>query len=71
MTNTAFMHPGSEVTLIAPDCMPDTLFWFVANLRRLRYLELRCLQERTDPGALAWDNDLCLEGVMYFPWGYA
>ena len=44
MTNMVYARAGSRATLFAPASMPDTFFWFIANLRGLHYREVRCAQ---------------------------
>ena len=42
MTNIAFAAPGARVRLFVPRSMPDTFFWFIAQIRRHAYAEQRC-----------------------------
>ena len=44
MTNLIYARDGARATLFAPAAMPDTFFWFIANLRGLHYREIRCAQ---------------------------
>ena len=44
MTNLVYAREGARATLFAPASMPDTFFWFIANLRGLHYREVRCAQ---------------------------
>lgn len=44
MTNLVYARHGTRATLFAPASMPDTFFWFIANLRGLHYREIRCAQ---------------------------
>jgi hypothetical protein len=41
MTNIAFCQPGANVTVLSSGVFPDTFFWFVANHRRLNYVDMR------------------------------
>ncbi len=44
MTNLIYAREGARATLFAPAAMPDTFFWFIANLCGLHYREVRCAQ---------------------------
>ena len=44
MTNLIFATRGARAAIFAPALMPDTFFWFIANLRGLHYREIRCAQ---------------------------
>jgi capsular polysaccharide biosynthesis protein len=41
MANIAFCEPGTPITLLAHAHMPDTFFWFIANIKRHPYTEIR------------------------------
>ena len=55
MTNLIYAPAGARAALFAPATMPDTFFWFIANLRGLHYREIRCVQ--AGPGA-GWERPL-------------
>lgn len=57
MTNLIYAREGTRAALFAPAIMPDTFFWFIANLRGLPYREIRCAQ--SGPGD-DWNRDLDL-----------
>lgn len=61
MTNIIFLPPGSRVVALTPASMPDTFFWFIATLRGLDYLEVRCAQTGPVRGVMPWDTDLILD----------
>ena len=61
MTNIAFARPGSEVLMLAPAAMPDTFFWFIAELCNLRYREMRCKQTLPKLGPAEWDGSIVLD----------
>ena len=42
ITNIAFSAPGARVRLFVPRSMPDTFFWFIAQLKQHAYAEQRC-----------------------------
>ncbi len=54
MTNLIYAAPGCRAALFAPAGMPDTFFWFIANLFGLAYREIRCAQ--SGPGD--WNRPL-------------
>ena len=54
MTNLIYARAGSRAAVFAPAAMPDTFFWFIANLCGLRYREIRCPQS----GAGDWNRPL-------------
>ena len=41
MSNIAFCQPGTNVTLLWPSGFPDTFFWFIAQHRKLNYIDVR------------------------------
>jgi len=49
MTNIAFCRPGTKVTLLFPGAFPDTFFWFIAQHKKLDYLEIRGDQNSYEP----------------------
>ncbi len=44
MTNLVYARRGCRAAVFAPAGMPDTFFWFIANLCGLPYREIRCAQ---------------------------
>ena len=60
MTNMVFARPGTRVVNLAPAAMPDNFFWFIAQLRGLRYEEYRCAQRIDQAGSEAKDCDLLM-----------
>jgi len=58
MTSMIYARPGARVTLLAPAGMPDTFFWFIAQLRGLAYREIRCRQEGREEG---WNGRLDID----------
>ena len=62
MTNLAFARSPAKVLLFAGAVMPDTFFWFLANLFGHRYREVRCLQSESEDGdAIFYDRDLLID----------
>ncbi len=57
MTNLIYARPPCRATLFAPAAMPDTFFWFIANLCGVSYREIRCAQ--SGPGS-DWNRPLDL-----------
>ncbi len=55
MTNLIYAREGTRAALFAPAAMPDTFFWFIANLQGLHYREIRCAQSGPGEG---WDRPL-------------
>ncbi|WP_428392546.1 glycosyltransferase family 61 protein [Lichenicoccus sp.] len=55
MTNLIYATAGARAALFAPATMPDTFFWFIANLRGLHYREIRCVQAGPGDG---WERPL-------------
>ena len=55
MTNLIYAAKGARASLFAPATMPDTFFWFIANLRGLHYREIRCVQAGPGDG---WERPL-------------
>lgn len=58
LANLAFAPQGALATLVAPAAMPDTFFWFIAGLRGLASIEIRC--PSTPGSAPAWNGAVCL-----------
>jgi capsular polysaccharide biosynthesis protein len=59
MTNIAFCPAGTPVAIITHAYFPDTFFWFIANIKKMPYLEVRC--EPEDRENLAnWDGDFSI-----------
>ncbi len=56
MTNLIYARAGCGAAVFAPAAMPDTFFWFIANLCGHRYREIRCAQS----GAGDWNRPLDL-----------
>ena len=62
MTSLAFARRPAQALLFAGAEMPDTFFWFLANLFGHRYREVRCLQARVrDEDAIFYDRDLLID----------
>ena len=57
MTNLIYARAGCSAAVFAPASMPDTFFWFIANLCGLRYQEIRCAQSGPGNG---WNRPLDL-----------
>ena len=55
LSNLLFATPGTRVELITPAGMPDTFFYLISQLRRLRYRETRCLTTES-VGPMPWDG---------------
>jgi capsular polysaccharide biosynthesis protein len=62
MTNLIYAREGTRAALFAPAGMPDTFFWFIANLRGLSYREIRCTQD--GPGG-HWNGRLDLDPGLF------
>jgi capsular polysaccharide biosynthesis protein len=62
MANLAFCRPGATAVILAPGTFADTFAWFIANLRRLHYLEIRGDQETYEQPA-AQSSDFTLREV--------
>jgi capsular polysaccharide biosynthesis protein len=58
LTNIAFCPPATEIFNFAPFSMPDTFFWFLSGLKRLKYNEIRCPQTGPSRGPTSWDTDI-------------
>ncbi len=60
LANLVFTRPGAEVYILSPADMPDTFFWFICGLRKLRLLDIRC---RQPPAlrSLAWQSPLMID----------
>jgi capsular polysaccharide biosynthesis protein len=60
MTNIVFAPADAEIVLLAPAGMPDTFFWFIAALRGLRYIEVRCPVSEPSDDPKAWMHQMLL-----------
>ncbi len=60
MTSLAFARPPAQALLFAGAEMPDTFFWFLANLFGHAYREVRCLQAEARD-AIFHDRDLLID----------
>lgn len=61
MTSMAFARLPAQALLFSGEAMPDTFFWFVANLFGHRYREIRCLQAaETEAGLPVYERDLMI-----------
>ncbi|WP_048863291.1 glycosyltransferase family 61 protein, partial [Acidisphaera rubrifaciens] len=56
MANIAFCEPGINVTLLQHAHMPDTFYWFIANIKRMDYAEVRCAPAGAQD-ATTWNGD--------------
>ncbi len=62
MTSLAFARAPAQALLFAGAEMPDTFFWFLANLFGHRYREVRCQQaDARDEDAIFYDRDLLID----------
>ncbi len=62
MTSLAFAQRPAQALLFAGAEMPDTFFWFLANVFGHRYREVRCLQaDARDEAAAFYDRDLLID----------
>jgi capsular polysaccharide biosynthesis protein len=57
LSNLLFATPGTRVEVLTPACMPDTFFYLISQLRRLRYRETRC-RTASPVGHTPWDGAL-------------
>lgn len=60
MASMVFARPQTRVVNLVPAAMPDNFFWFIAQLRGLRYEEVRCAQQIGQPGREAMNGDLMM-----------
>ncbi|WP_081581758.1 glycosyltransferase family 61 protein [Pararhodospirillum photometricum] len=67
MTNIVFAAPSTPIVTVAPGGMMDTFFWFLAILRGLEYMEVRCPPIGPVRGNSPWDTDLFLDPALYGP----
>lgn len=61
LSNLMFTQAGASVTILAPENMPDTFFWFIAGLRGLVNVEVRCHLKPPVTGPAAWDQTVILD----------
>lgn len=63
MSSLAYARAPAQALLFAGAEMPDTFFWFLANLFGHRYREVRCLlqAEARDENAIFYDRDLLID----------
>ena len=60
LTNLLFCRPGTQVTVFSPTSASEVLFWLIAELRGLRYREVRCEEVGPQRGELPWDRALAI-----------
>ncbi len=60
LTNLLFCRPGTRVTVFSPTSASEVLFWLIAELRGLRYREVRCEEVGPQRGKLPWDRALAI-----------
>ncbi len=62
MTSLVFASMLARALLFTGECMPDTFFWFLANLFGHSFREVRCRQ-REEPAAagFCYDRDLLVD----------
>ena len=60
LTNLLFCRPGTRVTVFSPTNASEVLFWLIAELRGLRYREVRCGSIGAQHGNLPWDRALAI-----------
>ncbi len=63
MSSLAYARAPAQALLFAGAEMPDTFFWFLANLFGHRYREVRCLLQAgaRDENAIFYDRDLLID----------
>jgi len=61
MTNICFARAEARVLLLYPERMTDTFFWFMANHRKLDFVDVRCAQSGPSRSHLPWDSSLRVE----------
>ncbi len=62
MTSLVFASTPAQALLFTGEAMPDTFFWFLANLFGHSYREVRCRQCEEPPAAgLSYDRDLLID----------
>lgn len=59
LANLAFVQPGTEACVLAPDNMPDTFFWFLSHHTGASMVDIRCRTARTE-GIASYDAPLTL-----------
>ena len=60
LARICFCKPGTRVVVFYPFNMADTFFWFIAQLRGLEYVEVRCAAAGPSKTHLPWDSDVTL-----------
>jgi len=61
LTNVVFAQPGAVVHALAPAAMPDTFFYLLCALRRIRFIDVRCTHGPPLHGGAGWDGELTLD----------
>ncbi len=61
LTNIAFAPRGSVLYALAPAAMPDTFYYFLCALRRIRFVDIRCHHGPPLHGGAPWDGELTLD----------
>jgi capsular polysaccharide biosynthesis protein len=56
LANLVFCKPGTKVFNFSPSSALEVLFWMIAELRRLRYCEIRCVEIGPQLGNLPWNR---------------
>lgn len=56
LTNIVFCNPGTRVLNFVPSTALEVLFWMISEVRRLKYLEVRCREVGPQMGPLPWDR---------------
>jgi len=69
ISNVAFSRPGASVRLFVPRSMPDTFFWFICQLRRHAYAEMRCPEIGLPPMDAvlhpSWNSDISVTPAAF------
>jgi capsular polysaccharide biosynthesis protein len=69
ISNVAFSLPGASVRLFVPRSMPDTFFWFICQLRRHAYAEMRCPEVGMPPVDAvlhpSWNSDISVTPAAF------
>lgn len=60
LTNIVFCNPGTPVVNFSPSGAREVFFWMIAEVRRLRYREIRCREVGPASGPLAWDRAITI-----------
>jgi len=61
LANVVFAQPGAVVHALAPAAMPDTFFYLLCALRRIRFIDVRCTHGPAQWGGAFWDGELTLD----------